>query len=131
MFDSSLLLFSASIVIGLAVILWLYSLVIRDVSIVDSLWSLMFLGAALVYLAGASEPDSRAWLVLGLVALWGLIALEEAWSLGGLVRKPSGRTADPAEPAPAAAAMAPATRRRSRSTWVPSQNSWPQSAHSQ
>ena len=51
---------------------WLLSLPLRNVSIVDSLWSLMFLLAASVYLAGQASPGPRAWLVITLVALWAI-----------------------------------------------------------
>ncbi len=67
-----------SYVIGLGVILtaatgfWLVSLLKRDVSIVDSLWSLMFLFAALTYAITLPEPGPRSTLVLILVALWAL-----------------------------------------------------------
>jgi steroid 5-alpha reductase family enzyme len=49
---------------------WLISLVKRDVSIVDSLWSLMFLLAALIYLATAPEAGATSWLVVVMVGLW-------------------------------------------------------------
>jgi steroid 5-alpha reductase family enzyme len=51
---------------------WLLSLPLRNVSIVDSLWSLMFLVSASVYLAGQASPGPRAWLVITLVALWAI-----------------------------------------------------------
>lgn len=64
--------------IGLAAILtaglltWLVSLVRRDVSIVDSLWSIMFLIAALVYALVLPDYGPRSALVLGLVAFWSI-----------------------------------------------------------
>ncbi|MEY6433396.1 DUF1295 domain-containing protein [Thioalkalicoccus limnaeus] len=54
----------------MALIAWLVSLPRRDVSHVDSLWSLFFLAMALVYLALVSEPVARAYLVVALVAVW-------------------------------------------------------------
>lgn len=51
---------------------WLYSLYKHDVSIVDSLWSLMFLIASLTYALAASGGNARTALVLGLVAIWAL-----------------------------------------------------------
>ncbi len=51
---------------------WLLSLPLRNVSIVDSLWSLMFLLAASVYLAGQASVGPRAWLVITLVAVWSI-----------------------------------------------------------
>ena len=51
---------------------WLYSAIRKDVSIVDSLWSLFFLLMATIY-ALASEPlSARGWLVLVLVAVWAI-----------------------------------------------------------
>ena len=51
---------------------WLISLVKQDVSIVDALWSPMFLVMLLVYLALAERLGSRAELVLSLVAVWAI-----------------------------------------------------------
>ena len=51
-------------------LLWLVSLAKRNVSIVDSLWSLMFLIGAIVYAGGAPESAPRVTLVLALTALW-------------------------------------------------------------
>ncbi len=68
----------ASYLIGLGVVLtaatgcWLISLLKRDVSIVDSLWSLMFLLAAATYAITLPETGPRTTLVLVLVALWAI-----------------------------------------------------------
>lgn len=51
---------------------WIVSLLRNDVSIVDSLWSLMFLMVALVYNAVAGVTGPRAMLVILLVGLWAL-----------------------------------------------------------
>ena len=50
---------------------WLVSLWKKDVSIVDSMWSIMFLLAALTYLI-SGESGPRAPLVMLLVSLWAL-----------------------------------------------------------
>ncbi|MGD8408438.1 MAG: DUF1295 domain-containing protein, partial [Thiohalophilus sp.] len=55
----------------LGVLTWLLSLYLRDVSIVDSIWSLMFLVAALIYALNV-QLDARGWLVLILVSIWAL-----------------------------------------------------------
>ena len=55
-----------------AFLLWLVSLVKHDVSIVDSLWSLMFLAGAVVYASMTAEPGPRTTLVLILVSVWAL-----------------------------------------------------------
>ena len=54
----------------LGFVVWLISLVKRDVSIVDSIWSLLFLVAAAIYFATAQERTTLSVLVLALVALW-------------------------------------------------------------
>ncbi|MFO0452708.1 MAG: DUF1295 domain-containing protein [Pseudomonadota bacterium] len=52
---------------------WLVSLPLRNVSIVDVMWSLMVLLAAITYsVAGDGALGERAWLVLLLVGLWSL-----------------------------------------------------------
>lgn len=51
---------------------WVVSLLRNDVSIVDSLWSIMFLLVALVYSATAVNTGPREILVLSLVTLWAL-----------------------------------------------------------
>lgn len=55
-----------------AVMGWLLSLPLRNVSIVDSMWSLMFLLAALTYMVGQVSAGPRAWLVIALVGLWSI-----------------------------------------------------------
>jgi steroid 5-alpha reductase family enzyme len=60
-------------VTALVTALWLVSLPLRDSSIVDAFWGLGFVAVALS-VAGAA-PDGlapRAWLMGGLVAVWGL-----------------------------------------------------------
>ena len=56
----------------LAALGWAWSVLKRDVSIVDSLWSLFFLLGALVYAAFTGATGPRAMLLLALVALWAL-----------------------------------------------------------
>lgn len=59
-----------SVMLAMAVIAWLVSLYRRDVSVVDILWSLMLLAAAVVY--AGDDPDAGTALALGMVALWAL-----------------------------------------------------------
>ena len=67
----------ALLIFGLAG--WAYSLVKRDVSIVDSMWSIMFLIAAVTYVI-TSDAGPRANLVMLLVALWSLrLAVHITW----------------------------------------------------
>jgi steroid 5-alpha reductase family enzyme len=56
----------------LAALGWGLSAAKRDVSIVDSLWSLFFLLGAGVYAAGLDATGPRAALLLALVAVWAL-----------------------------------------------------------
>ena len=51
---------------------WLISLLKKDVSIVDSLWSLFFIIAALTIFNNQTVISERAVLVLFLVVIWGL-----------------------------------------------------------
>jgi steroid 5-alpha reductase family enzyme len=60
------------VLIVLAVLGWLASLALRNVNLVDSLWSLFFLAAAVTYAALLPQPGPRTALVLALVAAWAL-----------------------------------------------------------
>jgi steroid 5-alpha reductase family enzyme len=51
---------------------WLLSLPLRNVSIVDSMWSIKFVIAAAVYAALSAPLGARAALVLALVTIWAL-----------------------------------------------------------
>jgi steroid 5-alpha reductase family enzyme len=63
-----------------ALLTWLISLVKRNVAIVDSLWSLMFVFAAYTYALEAAELSHRARLVLALVSVWGArLAIHITW----------------------------------------------------
>ena len=57
------------LVAGLA---WVVSVLIHDVSFVDSLWSLFFLLAAVLFAIDAGELSLRAQLVIACVVLWSL-----------------------------------------------------------
>ncbi len=72
MIDMSLLLVALGVMLLMAFAVWGLSLVLHDVSIVDSVWSLFFLAAALTYIGNAPPDAARAWLVLALVAAWAL-----------------------------------------------------------
>lgn len=67
---------AAGVVLGLMIVLWLVSLRIDDVSLVDSFWGLAFVLSAWIYRFLGSEPGADGswvrWLHLGLVTLWGL-----------------------------------------------------------
>ena len=53
-----------------ATITWLLSLPLRNVSIVDSLWSLMLFAAGVIYALGADPRAPRLAFVLWLLAIW-------------------------------------------------------------
>lgn len=72
MFELTAYLNGLLAVLVMMVLAWLLSLKLNNVSIVDSLWSLAFLLAALVYAATLSDTGPRMALVLGLVAIWAL-----------------------------------------------------------
>ncbi|MEX2181607.1 MAG: DUF1295 domain-containing protein [Gemmatimonadaceae bacterium] len=72
MLDLRAALVAVALMAALAVGGWLLSLVRRDVSLVDSVWSLFFLAGAVGYacLVGVAADDRRAVVVLVLVSLW-------------------------------------------------------------
>lgn len=59
-------------ILGVGVVSWLISVVKKDVSFVDSLWSLFFVIAAAIYAVDAWPLSDRGLLVLALVAIWAL-----------------------------------------------------------
>jgi len=72
MLDVQAWLVAGAAVAGAAAVFWVVSAIRRDVSIVDSLWSLLFLLALLVYLAVVDVTGPRAWLVTAMVSAWAL-----------------------------------------------------------
>jgi steroid 5-alpha reductase family enzyme len=58
--------------LALGFVTWLLSVVRRDVSIVDSIWSLMFLAAAIIYLQQNEAIGIREILIFILVLIWAL-----------------------------------------------------------
>lgn len=59
-------------ILAISAAAWMFSLVKHDVSFVDSLWSLFFLVAAVVFAWSVDDLSERGMLVLALVALWAL-----------------------------------------------------------
>lgn len=75
MFDWTLYLSGLAVTAVLVLTTWVVSTVKRDVSIVDSTWSLMFLAMAFTYTSPAwlnGELSARALLLLLLVSAWAL-----------------------------------------------------------
>lgn len=60
------------VILAVAVVSWLLSIVKKDVSFVDSLWSLFFLIAAAVFALDTQPVSPKGMLVLALVAIWSL-----------------------------------------------------------
>jgi len=60
------------VILAVGVVAWLFSVVKRDVSFVDSLWSLFFLIAAGVFVLAAQPLSDRGLLVVALVTIWSL-----------------------------------------------------------
>jgi steroid 5-alpha reductase family enzyme len=72
MFSLEIFLQGLGVVAFAALCTWALSLVRRNVAIVDSLWSLMFVMAAWTYAVETPLRGPRAMLVLGLVTVWAL-----------------------------------------------------------
>ena len=70
MFDLELYAAGLAAALGMAVGGWLVSIPRRDVSIVDSLWSLFFLAMVGVYVLAGPTSGERALLVFFLVGVW-------------------------------------------------------------
>ncbi|MEW4453238.1 DUF1295 domain-containing protein [Bremerella sp. JC817] len=68
---STLLLTNAGIVLGCMVLLWLLSLVLKDASIVDIFWGFGFVVIAWSSVLNAAAPSLLAWILVGMVTLWG------------------------------------------------------------
>ena len=72
MFDFAIYLSALPVLAAVAALGWLVSLVRRNVDVVDSLWSLLFLIALVVYWRLSPVQGERGWLLLALVGAWAL-----------------------------------------------------------
>lgn len=72
MFDWQLAAWALLVLLAMSALTWLASLYKRDVSIVDSVWSLFFLGALLTWWLSPIANGPRATVALVLVGLWAL-----------------------------------------------------------
>jgi steroid 5-alpha reductase family enzyme len=72
MFDWGVFLLGFGVIFTACCGLWLVSLMKEDVSIVDSLWPVLFLLAAVTYYLALPEAGPRGGLLLFLVTLWAL-----------------------------------------------------------
>ena len=83
MFDLTAFLYGLGGILAAAFIVWAISVLKRDVSVVDSLWSFLFFIAAGVYLGTAPAPGLTSILVLVMVGLWALrLAAYITWRTG-------------------------------------------------
>ncbi len=71
-FDVQIYFSGLVVALALPSLVWLVSLLKRDVSIVDSLWSLVFLALCATYFLMYEFATQRGTIVLALVALWAI-----------------------------------------------------------
>jgi steroid 5-alpha reductase family enzyme len=64
--------YSFAAILIVAIAFWLVSLIRNDVSIVDSLWSMMFLMMLGLYMSMVDVVGPRSWLVMLMVAVWAI-----------------------------------------------------------
>ena len=62
--------YGLGVMMTMGLVTWIYSLFRRNVNVVDSLWSLMFLAGALTYASAAGGMTDHNVLLLVLVSLW-------------------------------------------------------------
>ena len=73
-------LLNLGFIIGMMTLLWLFSIVLRNVSIVDLFWGIGFVLSATVYFVLTEEIETRKVLLLVMVTLWGLrLSIYLAW----------------------------------------------------
>jgi len=68
------------VIMALMTILWIVSIIIKNVSIVDIFWGLGFVIASTFYFLKSEGNDTRKIIIMALVALWGFrLSLYLAW----------------------------------------------------
>lgn len=73
-------LLNLAFIIGMMTLLWLVSIVLKNVSIVDLFWGIGFVLSATVYFVLTEELETRKVLLLVVVVLWGLrLSVYLAW----------------------------------------------------
>ena len=70
--DLSVYMMSLGLILGVGIVAWVFSVAIRNVAFVDSLWSLFFLIAALTFAFSVDLLGARGMLVTILVAVWAI-----------------------------------------------------------
>ena len=73
-------LINLALIIGMMTMLWLVSIFLKNVSIVDLFWGIGFVVSATAYFVLTEEIGVRKVLLLGMVLLWGLrLSIYLAW----------------------------------------------------
>jgi steroid 5-alpha reductase family enzyme len=72
MFDWQLWWPALLVLLAMGAATWLLSIPLRNVSIVDSVWSVLIAAAGVTYAIDAAALSLRSWLVLALLAAWAL-----------------------------------------------------------
>ncbi|MDH5232981.1 MAG: DUF1295 domain-containing protein [Gammaproteobacteria bacterium] len=70
MIDYSIYIYALAAIFAVGFITWIISLVLEDVSIVDSAWPLMFLFGAVVLAFAVNDYNFRTQIILAMVLLW-------------------------------------------------------------
>lgn len=60
------------VLVAFMTLVWLLSLILSDVSIVDPAWGFGFVVVAIAYAIAAGDLTDRDWLLFGIVGVWGL-----------------------------------------------------------
>jgi steroid 5-alpha reductase family enzyme len=68
----TLLLVGLLVAFALMGLVWLFSLIVSDVSIVDPAWGFGFVVVAVAYAVSEGDLTARDWLLLAIVGVWGL-----------------------------------------------------------
>jgi steroid 5-alpha reductase family enzyme len=72
MFDLDAWLAALCVLLGAGALTWVVSVAQRNVTIVDSLWPLLFVLAAVTYASSVPHAGPRTGIVIALVAAWGV-----------------------------------------------------------
>ena len=75
-----MLLINAAALVAVILLLWRYSVRIRDVSFIDAFWAFGMVLLAWATWAQSSAPGARSHLLLGLTTLWGLRLSWHLWA---------------------------------------------------
>jgi steroid 5-alpha reductase family enzyme len=76
----ALLIVNAAILVAVILLLWAYSVRIRDVSFIDAFWAFGMVVLAWATWMQSAQPGARSHLLLGLTTLWGLRLSWHLWA---------------------------------------------------